>query len=153
MAGYERQSFMARGRYSKWRAGVKGKPIARQTLEGGPAGPYTQKPGKTPPKWRGHSSWVGVRRVGWSESTSITRAGSKASDFGSPFARFRDAIRSAGTCSNLADGRVQLVAEGDAAELRDFLADVATAMHGKIQQCQVSRSAAHEGFREFEVRY
>ncbi len=58
-----------------------------------------------------------------------------------------------GYVRNLEDGRVELVAEGETAELDRFLAAIETEMRGKIHQCHVSRSPAGGTFREFEIRY
>ncbi len=54
-----------------------------------------------------------------------------------------------GTVRNLSDGRVELVAEGDEAEVRAFLAEVAGRLAPFIRQVQESAArgpARHSGF-------
>ena len=55
----------------------------------------------------------------------------------------------AGFVGNLADGRVQLEAEGDAAEVADFIAAVEERMHGfirKVERTGDSRAPQYRGF-------
>ena len=57
-----------------------------------------------------------------------------------------------GAVQNLADGRVELVAEGERAEIERFLAAVRTRMADLIAGEAVSWAAATGEFREFGVR-
>lgn len=56
-----------------------------------------------------------------------------------------------GFVRNLADGRVELVAEGSAAELDRFLAEIAAAMAGNIHQTEVAVGVAAGRFTDFRV--
>lgn len=58
-----------------------------------------------------------------------------------------------GFVRNLPDGRVQLVAEGTADVLDQFLADVAEALNPYIQDSHVDTSPATSEFRDFEIRH
>jgi acylphosphatase len=57
-----------------------------------------------------------------------------------------------GFVRNLADGRVELVVEGETSELDRFLASVHAEMEDFIADVQVERSLANGEFRGFEVR-
>ncbi len=57
-----------------------------------------------------------------------------------------------GFVRNLADGRVQVVAEGAADQLDGFLADIAAEMSGNISQSRVVTLPATCQFTRFEVR-
>jgi acylphosphatase len=58
-----------------------------------------------------------------------------------------------GYVQNLADGRVRLVAEGNARALDGFLAAVAEAMGPLIEGVSTSSRPASGEFRRFEVRF
>jgi acylphosphatase len=59
-----------------------------------------------------------------------------------------------GYVRNLPDGRVELVAEGEAGEVRAFLAKLAGRMGGNIESTEVREEPASGewGMGEFEVR-
>jgi acylphosphatase len=59
----------------------------------------------------------------------------------------------AGYVQNLSDGRVVLVAEGEASELDRFLADLGEAMRANIRDTQCEPGAPTGEFRGFQVRY
>jgi acylphosphatase len=56
-----------------------------------------------------------------------------------------------GYVRNLADGRVELVAEGPDREVEAFLAAIKDAMGGFIRQIDVAEMAASGGYRGFDV--
>lgn len=59
-----------------------------------------------------------------------------------------------GWVKNLADGRVELVAEGEERTLTKFLQQLRTgAMKNFIQHAEVAWDEATGEFREFEIRY
>ncbi len=59
-----------------------------------------------------------------------------------------------GWVKNLRDGRVELLAEGDEAILRQFLEAVANGpMKNFIRQAEIFWSNASKTFEEFEIRY
>ncbi len=58
-----------------------------------------------------------------------------------------------GFVRNLADGRVQMVAEGDAGALDDFLATVAVEMDRYLADARVSVQEPTGGFNGFEIRF
>jgi len=58
-----------------------------------------------------------------------------------------------GFVQNLSDGRVVLVAEGDATELDRFLSDVSSTMQGYIRTAEPETIAATGEFRTFDVRF
>ena len=58
-----------------------------------------------------------------------------------------------GYVRNLADGRVELVAEGDPAELDRLLSEVADTMGGLIRRTETDASAASGEFSSFGIRY
>lgn len=59
----------------------------------------------------------------------------------------------AGYVKNLADGRVELVAEGDPDEVDRFVAAVADQLGFCIHDTQESTTAGTGEFRRFEIRY
>jgi acylphosphatase len=67
--------------------------------------------------------------------------------------RLAQGYRVTGYVKNLADGRVLLVAEGDAAEVRGLLQAVAQRMDAYISHAETDQSPATGEFREFTVRY
>ncbi|MBX3425092.1 MAG: acylphosphatase [Pirellulales bacterium] len=60
--------------------------------------------------------------------------------------------RVTGYVENLTDGRVHLVAEGEPAEVDDFLAAVADEMSGNIRDATVDALAASGEYLSFEIR-
>jgi acylphosphatase len=58
----------------------------------------------------------------------------------------------AGLVSNLADGRVQLEAEGDAAEVANFIAAVEERMHGFIRKIERTAGVRAPQFRGFGIK-
>jgi acylphosphatase len=58
-----------------------------------------------------------------------------------------------GYVRNLADGRVELVAEGAAAELRDFVRHIQEALGDNISTSDVSVQEATGEFTEFGIHY
>ena len=58
----------------------------------------------------------------------------------------------AGFVGNLADGRVQLEAEGDAAEVADFIAAVEERMHGFIRKVERTAGSRAPQFRGFGLK-
>lgn len=58
-----------------------------------------------------------------------------------------------GCVRNLPDGRVELVAEGTAAELDRFLAELAEQMSGHIRSVDCDRRPAIGEFADFAIRY
>lgn len=58
-----------------------------------------------------------------------------------------------GYVRNLRDGRVELVAEGDADEVDRFVRAVNEAMHGYIRSVEQTDSPATGEFTDFGVRY
>jgi acylphosphatase len=58
----------------------------------------------------------------------------------------------AGFVGNLADGRVQLEAEGDAAEVANFIAAVEERMHGFIRKVERSTGSRAPQFRGFGLK-
>lgn len=61
--------------------------------------------------------------------------------------------KATGYVVNLPDGRVQLVAEGERAELDRFLAAVANRMNAHIRECKVDFRPATGEFSAFEIRH
>lgn len=59
----------------------------------------------------------------------------------------------AGFVENLPDGRVRLVAEGEAAELARFLAAIDDRLGNHVREAAVSLSPASGEFDGFEIRY
>jgi acylphosphatase len=59
----------------------------------------------------------------------------------------------AGFVRNLTDGRVELVAEGEEAEVVGFLAEVAEAMAGYISDARVIEEVATGQFSAFRVAF
>lgn len=64
-----------------------------------------------------------------------------------------DRFRVTGFVENLPDGSVQLVAEGDAAELERFTAAIASEMDRFIADCEVDDSPATGEFANFAIRH
>ena len=60
-------------------------------------------------------------------------------------------FRVTGFVRNLADGRVELVAEGGETEVERFLAQVADSMAGNISHAEVKRQQATGEFPGFEI--
>jgi acylphosphatase len=58
-----------------------------------------------------------------------------------------------GYVRNLSDGRVELVAEGEAAELHAFLEAVKETLGHYIREAAVNRSAPTGEFDSFEIRF
>jgi acylphosphatase len=58
-----------------------------------------------------------------------------------------------GFVRNLPDGRVELVVEGDSAEIDRFLGELRNTMAAYIQHCDVHRIPASGEFDEFEIRF
>jgi len=58
-----------------------------------------------------------------------------------------------GYVKNLSDGRVEVVAEGDADELTRFRSSIEKAMDGYISNVEEVRAEAAGGFPSFSVRY
>ena len=58
-----------------------------------------------------------------------------------------------GFVRNLADGRVELVAEGSPAELNRLLDEIAAAMTGYIEGADVQRGSATGKYASFEVAF
>lgn len=63
------------------------------------------------------------------------------------------AHRVLGYVRNLPDGRVELVAEGESAELDRFIEAVKKRMSGCIREMQGHDSPASREFTEFDVRF
>lgn len=61
--------------------------------------------------------------------------------------------RVTGYVRNLPDGRVEIVAEGEAAEVDRFLAAVRDEMAGYIRHVEQQEGPATGAFASFEVRY
>ncbi len=67
--------------------------------------------------------------------------------------RLAQGSRITGYVMNLPDGRVRLVAEGDAVEVRGLIEAVAKEMAEYIAYADVQSSAATGEFGEFRIRY
>jgi acylphosphatase len=61
-------------------------------------------------------------------------------------------LRVGGFVRNLADGRVELVAEGERDEVQKFLDAIAQRMEGLIENAEVAWGEASGEFRGFDVR-
>jgi acylphosphatase len=59
----------------------------------------------------------------------------------------------AGYVRNLRDGRVELVAEGEPAELDKFLAAISVAMGRYIHATEQTKSPSIEGLEGFDIRF
>lgn len=57
----------------------------------------------------------------------------------------------AGVVTNLADGRVQLEAEGDAEEVKAFVATVQDRMHGYVRKVERSHDVRPAQFSGFQI--
>jgi acylphosphatase len=58
-----------------------------------------------------------------------------------------------GWVRNLVDGRVEILAEGDEADVAGFLAEVAEAMNGYIRDVRILEEAAAGEFSAFRVTF
>jgi len=58
-----------------------------------------------------------------------------------------------GFVRNLPDGRVEIVAEGDSAEIDQFVGELRTTMGSYIRHCDVHRIPASGEFDGFEIRF
>ena len=58
-----------------------------------------------------------------------------------------------GFVRNLADGRVEMVAEGTPAELSRFMAAIAERMEGRIRQVAVDARPGTGEFDDFQIRH
>jgi len=58
-----------------------------------------------------------------------------------------------GYVKNLADWRVELVAEGDAEELTLFLESIKDAMRGYLKKAEEERTEATGEFKEFRIAF
>ena len=58
----------------------------------------------------------------------------------------------AGYVSNLADGRVRLEAEGEVAQVREFVSAVQERMEGYIRKSEVSEARRPAQFQGFAIR-
>jgi len=67
--------------------------------------------------------------------------------------RLAQGFRVTGYVMNLPDGRVRLVAEGDAAEVRGLVEAVAKELAEYIARADVDPAAATGEFSEFRIRY
>jgi acylphosphatase len=59
----------------------------------------------------------------------------------------------AGYVRNLPDGRVEVVAEGDAAEIDRFVGELQRNMSSYVRHCDVHRMPASGDFDGFEIRF
>lgn len=67
--------------------------------------------------------------------------------------RLAQGLAVTGYVKNLPDGRVLLVAEGEATQVKRLLVGVAAELAENIQQADVQQAAATGEFREFTIRY
>lgn len=58
-----------------------------------------------------------------------------------------------GFVRNLADGSVQLIAEGETNELDRFIAELAQTMSDNISEAEVQSTTATGEYQDFEIRY
>ncbi|MBU0671696.1 MAG: acylphosphatase [Candidatus Margulisbacteria bacterium] len=58
-----------------------------------------------------------------------------------------------GQVKNLADGRVELVAEAEESDLKRFLAEIETALSSAIRQKNLSWEPATGQFTDFQISY
>ena len=58
-----------------------------------------------------------------------------------------------GWVKNLGDGKVEIMAEGDEAVLKDFLGRIRESFGGYIRDAQVAWEPAADGFRDFTVNF
>jgi acylphosphatase len=66
-------------------------------------------------------------------------------------ARIAERFSVTGYVKNLHDGRVELVAEGEEAELQSFLDAVKQSMADYVQSAQVNKTPADGSFRGFAI--
>jgi acylphosphatase len=67
--------------------------------------------------------------------------------------RLAEQFRVSGQVRNLCDGSVEMIAEGEPAELDRFLAAIEQAMAGYIDECNVTDSPVTNSFDGFGVAY
>ncbi|MBB73373.1 MAG: acylphosphatase [Planctomycetaceae bacterium] len=67
--------------------------------------------------------------------------------------RLADDLPITGFVRNLADGRVEVVAEGATTDLDSFCAKIEHAMSGHIQKVQIDRGLATGEFSSFQIRF
>ncbi len=58
-----------------------------------------------------------------------------------------------GYVRNTPEGSVELVVEGSAGDIADFIAEIEKRMAGYVRDKQVSRSDDIVGFKEFDIRF
>jgi len=58
-----------------------------------------------------------------------------------------------GWVANLSNGDVQVIVEGDPAELQRFVDEIQTAMGGYIRRTEIEKGAATGEFSGFEIRH
>ncbi len=103
-----------------------------------------------------HGGWAGrmfVRAMGVSRREVLFSGTVQGVFFR---ARTRDVAQRfavTGYVRNLADGRVELVAEGEPGELDAFVAAVQEAMAGCIRDLECTDGAAEGRFAGFEIRF
>jgi acylphosphatase len=67
--------------------------------------------------------------------------------------RIANGYRVTGYVRNLADGRVQVVVEGEAEEVRGFVEELARKLGHYIRETKVQRAPATGEFLDFSIRY
>jgi len=56
-----------------------------------------------------------------------------------------------GTVQNLADGRVKMICEGDPAQIRGFIEEVAQSTHGQVTDTEILDKPLTGEFKGFEI--